>query len=181
MSGLWSKNQDLVCTTLLMHIVEHLRQHPTFHPHSLTLVLDNPENQNKNNVVMATLGFLCFSSPSKYFCCNNVMFMPEVPEVFTISWAKWSFLKQFKVETTYLNRCYMLASFFEASIINYSSLGELHGFHIYEALISVTLAFHEVHRCIAVLPFFKAETSQLRKSHHVVVPTRFLVYKMRQR
>eukprot|EP00727_Mastigamoeba_balamuthi_P005023 m51a1_g14519 hypothetical protein (305) ;mRNA; f:876646-889012 len=70
---------------------------------SLTLVLDNPENQNKNNVVMATLGFLCFSSPSKYFCCNNIMFMPEVPEVFTISWAKQSFLKQFKVQTTYLN------------------------------------------------------------------------------
>eukprot|EP00727_Mastigamoeba_balamuthi_P000195 m51a1_g10172 hypothetical protein (370) ;mRNA; r:122400-142800 len=48
---------------------------------------------------------LCFSSPSKYFCYNNVMSMPEVPEVFTISWAKRSFLKQFKVETTYLNRC----------------------------------------------------------------------------
>eukprot|EP00727_Mastigamoeba_balamuthi_P000438 m51a1_g10391 hypothetical protein (737) ;mRNA; f:49538-54525 len=31
------------------------------------------------------------------------MFMPEVPEVFTISWAKRSFLKQFKVQTTYLN------------------------------------------------------------------------------
>eukprot|EP00727_Mastigamoeba_balamuthi_P001828 m51a1_g11642 hypothetical protein (676) ;mRNA; f:4827-13089 len=69
----------------------------------LTLVLDNPENQNKNNVVMATLGFLYFSSPSKYFHCNNVMSMPEVPEVFTISWAKRSFLKQFKVEMTYLN------------------------------------------------------------------------------
>eukprot|EP00727_Mastigamoeba_balamuthi_P005339 m51a1_g14803 hypothetical protein (160) ;mRNA; r:559494-562313 len=70
----------------------------------MTLVLDNPENQNKNNVVMATLGFLCFSSPSKYFCRNNIMSMPEVPEVFTISWAKQSFLKQFKVQTTYLNR-----------------------------------------------------------------------------
>eukprot|EP00727_Mastigamoeba_balamuthi_P009289 m51a1_g4983 hypothetical protein (1601) ;mRNA; f:67436-77150 len=32
------------------------------------------------------------------------MFMPEVFEVFTISWAKRSFLKQFKVQTTYLNR-----------------------------------------------------------------------------
>eukprot|EP00727_Mastigamoeba_balamuthi_P000428 m51a1_g10382 hypothetical protein (82) ;mRNA; r:51316-51561 len=80
-----------------------------FCPRSLTLVLDNPENQNKNNVIMATLGFLvhcgfvdeafvfyeldqCFSSPSKYFRCNNVMSMPEVPEVFTISWAKQSFL-----------------------------------------------------------------------------------------
>eukprot|EP00727_Mastigamoeba_balamuthi_P001733 m51a1_g11557 hypothetical protein (85) ;mRNA; f:176-8211 len=46
----------------------------------------------------------CFSSPSKYFHCNNVMSMPEMPEVFTISWTKRSFLKQFKVETTYLNR-----------------------------------------------------------------------------
>eukprot|EP00727_Mastigamoeba_balamuthi_P011673 m51a1_g7128 hypothetical protein (1438) ;mRNA; f:185953-223544 len=105
---------------------------PTSHPahpaSGLTLVLDNPENQNKNNVVMATLGFLvhcgfvdeafvfyqltghtyneldqCFSSSSKYFCHNNIMSMPEVPMVFTISWAKWSFLKQFKVQMTYLN------------------------------------------------------------------------------
>eukprot|EP00727_Mastigamoeba_balamuthi_P007774 m51a1_g3617 hypothetical protein (486) ;mRNA; r:72582-82210 len=99
----------------------------------IALVRQHSKNQNKNNVVMATLGFLvhcgfvdeafvfyqltghthneldqCFSSPSKYFRRNNIMSMPEVPEVFTISWAKRSFLKQFKVQTTYLNSIHNL-------------------------------------------------------------------------
>eukprot|EP00727_Mastigamoeba_balamuthi_P004100 m51a1_g13688 hypothetical protein (119) ;mRNA; r:1127-1792 len=52
MSDLWPKNQDLISTTLLLHIVEHLRLNPTYQPRSLILILDNPVNQNKNNVTV---------------------------------------------------------------------------------------------------------------------------------
>eukprot|EP00727_Mastigamoeba_balamuthi_P006545 m51a1_g2510 hypothetical protein (672) ;mRNA; f:148742-153696 len=155
MSGLWPKNQDLIGTTLLLHIVEHLRLNPTYQPRSLTLILDNPVNQNKNNVMLGILGMLvhcgfvdevflffqqpghthndldqCFSSPSNYFKANNVMSLPEVPEVFTSSWANREFLRSFRVQVSDLKRCYMLANYFESCLINYSSLADLFGFHV---------------------------------------------------
>eukprot|EP00727_Mastigamoeba_balamuthi_P011079 m51a1_g6594 hypothetical protein (352) ;mRNA; r:273952-277156 len=158
MSGLWPKNQDLIGTTLLLHIVEHLRLNPTYQPRSLTLILDNPVNQNKNNVMLGILGMLvhcgfvdevflffqqpghthndldqCFSSPSNYFKANNVMSLPEVPEVFTSSWANREFLRSFRVQVSDLKRCYMLANYFESCLINYSSLADLFGFHVYES------------------------------------------------
>eukprot|EP00727_Mastigamoeba_balamuthi_P002235 m51a1_g12008 putative 3 5 -cyclic nucleotide phosphodiesterase (365) ;mRNA; r:585-2206 len=55
MSGLWPKNQDLIGTTLLLHIIEHLRLNPTYQPRSLTLILNNPVNQNKNNIITSTV------------------------------------------------------------------------------------------------------------------------------
>eukprot|EP00727_Mastigamoeba_balamuthi_P004800 m51a1_g14318 hypothetical protein (611) ;mRNA; r:7102-17659 len=98
MSGLWPKNQDLIGTTLLLHIVEHL-------------------------------------SPSNYFKANNVMSLPEVPEVFTSSWANREFLRSFRVQVSNLKCCYMLANYFESCLINYSSLADLFGFHMYESCV----------------------------------------------
>eukprot|EP00727_Mastigamoeba_balamuthi_P000731 m51a1_g10655 hypothetical protein (458) ;mRNA; f:19175-28289 len=139
MSGLWPKNQDLIGTTLLLHI-------------------------NKNNVMLGILGMLvhcgfvdevflyfqqpghthndldqCFSSPSNYFKANNVMSLPEVPEVFTSSWANREFLRSFRVQVSDLKCCYMLANYFESSLINYSSLTDLFGFHVYEKNPDITL------------------------------------------
>eukprot|EP00727_Mastigamoeba_balamuthi_P000433 m51a1_g10387 hypothetical protein (333) ;mRNA; f:2969-12632 len=117
---------------------QHLRDNLTYQPRSLTLILDNPINQNKNNVMLGILsmlvhcGFLdevflffqqpghmhndldqCFSSPSNYFKANNVMSLPEVPEVFTSSWANRAFLRSFRVQVSDLKHCYMLANYFE--------------------------------------------------------------------
>eukprot|EP00727_Mastigamoeba_balamuthi_P003589 m51a1_g13227 hypothetical protein (143) ;mRNA; r:576-1004 len=121
MSGLWPKNQDLSGTTLLLHIIKYLWLNPTYQPRSLTLILDNPVNQNKNNIMLGIISMLvhcgfvdkvflffqqpghthndldqCFSSPSNYFKANNVMSLPEVPEVFTSSWANREFLRSFR-------------------------------------------------------------------------------------
>eukprot|EP00727_Mastigamoeba_balamuthi_P013891 m51a1_g9124 hypothetical protein (86) ;mRNA; f:178438-179050 len=64
MSGLWPKNQDLIDTTLLLHIVKYLWLNPTYQPRSLTLILNNPVNQNKNNVKLEWSWFvkkdICF-------------------------------------------------------------------------------------------------------------------------
>eukprot|EP00727_Mastigamoeba_balamuthi_P012685 m51a1_g8039 hypothetical protein (88) ;mRNA; f:56763-57026 len=62
MSDLWPKNQDLIGTTLLLHVVEHLRLNPTYQPRSLTLILNNPANQNKNNIMLGILGMLVHCS-----------------------------------------------------------------------------------------------------------------------
>eukprot|EP00727_Mastigamoeba_balamuthi_P004941 m51a1_g14445 hypothetical protein (184) ;mRNA; f:583352-587860 len=132
MSGLWPKNQDLISTMLLLHLVEHLRDNPTYQPRSLTLILNNPVNQNKNNPGhMHNDLDQCFSSPSNYFKANNVMFLPEVPEVFTSSWANREFLRNFRIQVFNLKCCYMLTNYFEACLINYSSLADLFGFHVY--------------------------------------------------
>eukprot|EP00727_Mastigamoeba_balamuthi_P002703 m51a1_g1243 hypothetical protein (200) ;mRNA; r:571169-573864 len=114
-------------------------------------------DQNKNNIMLGILGMLvhcgfvdevflffqqpghthndldqCFSSPSNYFKANNVMSLPEVPEVFTSSWANREFLRSFRVQVSDLKRCYMLANYFESCLINYSSLADLFGFHVTE-------------------------------------------------